>query len=160
MEDFTMKTIVCLIAVIVALCLFLGVPAGVYAEGHGGGGHAGVGHAVVGHGGGEGHWGEHYRGRFWYGPAWGWDWYWGLGPWWWGYPWYSYYYPYDPYYYPEWPAVVERQMPEYSQPSPQQPEERYYWYFCPDAKNYYPYVKKCPSGWLKVIPKAPEDLKE
>lgn len=30
-----------------------------------------------------------------------------------------------------------------------------YWYFCPDSKTYYPYVKECPSGWQAVEPVTP-----
>ena len=66
----------------------------------------------------------------------------GWGPGWWGYP-----YPY--YSYP--PDVIQQQSPVYEMQTPQQDEE-YYWYFCPDSKNYYPYVKQCPKGWLKVVP--------
>ncbi len=103
----------------------------VFADGHGG------------HGG-HGHW------SVWIGPGWGlWD------PWWWGAPYYPYSYcPYGaayPYYSPQRPS-------EYVEPTPQ--EEQTYWYFCPDAKNYYPYVKQCPSGWLKVIPSVPPDQRE
>ncbi len=88
------------------------------------------------------------RGHFsvWIGPGW--------GPWWGAYP----YYPY-PYYYWDRPAVMEQQ-PVYVEPRQQQ-EEQYYWYFCPDSKNYYPYVKKCPGGWLKVVPPSnPSDSEE
>jgi hypothetical protein len=31
-----------------------------------------------------------------------------------------------------------------------------YWYFCRDANAYYPYVKDCPGGWQKVLPRPPE----
>jgi len=60
------------------------------------------------------------------------------------------------------PAFKVAQGPyqEYVQPNEQQ-EENYYWYFCPDANNFYPYVKKCPRGWLRVFPaKTPPDWKE
>ncbi len=98
-----------------------------------------------GHGhGGHGHGHFFFGGNVWIGPGWG-----GWGPWWWGAP----YYPYYPYYYPQ-------QSSEYVEQTPQV-EEQTYWYFCPDAKNYYPYVKRCPSGWLKVIPSsAPPDGSE
>jgi FKBP-type peptidyl-prolyl cis-trans isomerase FkpA len=26
------------------------------------------------------------------------------------------------------------------------------WYYCSDAKAYYPYVRECPSGWQQVVP--------
>ena len=111
---------------ILMLIVTINVPA--YA--HGGGGHGG-GHVVVG-----------------IGPGWGWGWGggWGWGPWW-GYPGYGYGYPY----YPSQPVVIQQQQPVYDMQTPQRDEE-YYWYFCPDSRNYYPYVKQCPNGWLKVIP--------
>lgn len=83
-----------------------------------------------------------FRAGIWIGP----------GPWWWGPP---YYYPYPPAYYYERPPVIIEQQPEYEQPAPPQEEQQYYWYFCQDANAYYPYVKECPKGWLKVIPAPP-----
>ncbi len=80
-----------------------------------------------------------------------------IGPGWWGYPYPAYpaypypYYPYYPYYYPEPPIIVEKQPDTYIYQAPQA-EEPQYWYFCKDPEGYYPYVKKCPKGWLKVIP--------
>jgi len=83
------------------------------------------------------HGGGYVRGGIWIGgPVW---------PWW-GPP----YYPYYPYYYSE-PPVVIQQAPVYEQQAPVE-EQQSYWYFCPDAKAYYPYVKQCPGGWMKVIP--------
>jgi hypothetical protein len=79
----------------------------------------------------------HFRGSIWIGPGWGlW------GPW----------YPYSYYAYP--PVVVERQAPAYEQTLPQQ-EQPFYWYYCKEAKAYYPYVKHCPGGWQKVAPQPP-----
>jgi len=69
----------------------------------------------------------------------------GWGPGWWG-P----YYPYYPYYAAP-PVVIQQQPDTYIQQTPQA-EEPSYWYFCKDPKGYYPYVKKCPKGWLKVVP--------
>jgi hypothetical protein len=37
------------------------------------------------------------------------------------------------------------------QVSVQQPSSSY-WYYCVDAKAYYPYTQQCPGGWLKVVP--------
>jgi hypothetical protein len=92
-----------------------------------------------------------FSGGVWIGPGWG-----GWGPWWWGAPVYPYYYDY---YWPP-PVVSQEQSPVYTQPTPQEEEESY-WYFCPDSRNYYPYVKRCPSGWLKVVPPpAPPDWRE
>ena len=76
-----------------------------------------------------------------------------------GWP-YSYYPPY-PYYYPAYPSqvvVVPSQPQTYIQqdgtqaaPAPQQG----YWYYCTDARAYYPYVKECPGGWQRVAPQPP-----
>jgi hypothetical protein len=91
---------------------------------------------------------RYYRGgNIWIEPGW--------GPWW-GSPYYSYpYYPYYPYYsypyYPSPPVINQQQQPVYVEPAPQQEEESY-WYYCPDPQGYYPYVQRCPKGWLKVIP--------
>ena len=72
-----------------------------------------------------------------------------VGPGWWGpYP----YYPYYPYY--ASPPVIVQQPPEvYIQPPPDVGEP-HYWYYCPAPQGYYPYVKKCPQGWMKVVPPA------
>gem|GEM_PF-1101731 len=32
-----------------------------------------------------------------------------------------------------------------------------WWYYCVDAKAYYPYVNQCPGGWLRVAPQPPPD---
>ena len=73
-----------------------------------------------------------------------------IGPLWWpGYPRYS------PYYYGP-PAVVVTQPPtRYVQAPP--PESESYWYYCQSPEGYYPYVKKCPDGWMKVVPEAPDE---
>jgi hypothetical protein len=76
----------------------------------------------------------------------------GIGPvWsWWGPPYY-------PYYYAEPPVVIRQQPPlyYYEQQAPQVQEQPYYWYFCRESNAYYPYVKQCPGGWLKVVPSPP-----
>lgn len=103
---------------------------------------ASPGHAFRG-----GHGGGHFGVGLWVGPGW--------GPWW-GWPYYPYYYPY----YSAPPVVIQQQPDTYIQEAPQS-EEPSYWYFCPDPKGYYPYVKKCPKGWLRVVPsQTPEDEKE
>ena len=102
--------------------------------GHGGFGHGG-GRGGFGHGGGRG---GHFEGGIWFGPGWWWD------------PFLYPYYPYYPYY-TEPSVVVPQQSEEYLLPEPQ-PREAGYWYFCRDPKGYYPYVKRCPGGWLKVVP--------
>lgn len=91
-----------------------------------------------GHGGHSGHFGVGVV----IGPGW--------GPGWWG-PYYPYYsYPYYPYAAP----VIPQQQEEYIQPAPQLNEQNY-WYFCQNPEGYYPYVKKCPKGWMKVVPPSP-----
>jgi hypothetical protein len=30
-----------------------------------------------------------------------------------------------------------------------------YWYYCPSAGAYYPYVTECPEAWQPVVPQAP-----
>jgi len=104
----------------------------------------------------SGAWGGHHGGgsRFFFGGSvvlgpW-WPWY----PWYSSYPYYSYYpsYPYYPYYYPAPSAAVQQQPPVYTEPAPSQSE--YYWYYCQNPQGYYPYVKSCPGGWMKVVPQA------
>ncbi|HEX9078316.1 MAG TPA: hypothetical protein VF795_01930 [Desulfuromonadaceae bacterium] len=85
----------------------------------------------------------HFRGDIWIGPGWGPGWW---GPGWWGPP-----YPY-PYY--TQPPVIVQQPPDIYMEQPQS-EEPSYWYYCPNPKGYYPYVKQCPNGWMKVVPSPP-----
>jgi hypothetical protein len=76
--------------------------------------------------------------------------------------WPGYYPPYySPYYYPPYyppvvtvpaapPTYIEQNGPQtQSAPAPQQSN---WWYYCADAKAYYPYVKECPAGWQRVSP--------
>lgn len=75
--------------------------------------------------------------------------------------WPGYYYPppyyYPPYYYPpvvavpSSPPVYIEQGSSQAAPAPSQS----YWYYCTDAKAYYPYVKECPGGWQRVVPQPP-----
>ncbi|MGO9015227.1 MAG: hypothetical protein ACLQF0_09630 [Dissulfurispiraceae bacterium] len=111
--------------------------------GHGGGGHGGWGHGGRGHGG--------FRGGVWIGP--GWDPWWDA--WWWGppYDYYPYYDGYTPYYDYAAPPFYVQQPQQYIQQAPQQ-EEQSYWYFCGYPQGYYPYVKKCSGGWMKVVPRS------
>lgn len=75
--------------------------------------------------------------------------------------WYPPYYypPYYPYSYP--PVVVAPSSPptyiEQGDVSPeaapsQSPSEADWWYYCAEAKAYYPYAKECPAGWQRVAP--------
>jgi hypothetical protein len=105
------------------------------------------------HGAGNYHESGHYYGSgYHHGPRY----YYGGSIWdsWWGFPYYSY--PYYPYY-PVPPVIDQEQQTVYIEPAPQQ-EEQSYWYYCPNPQGYYPYIQKCPKGWLKVIPSpVPED---
>jgi hypothetical protein len=94
-------------------------------------------------------------GPFWWGPGFL------ARPFWYGYPYYpGFYYPpaygYPPVYgYPPAayapPALVQPSPPAYVQQQvPVGPPPPYYWYYCQDARAYYPYVKQCPRGWMKV----------
>jgi hypothetical protein len=151
--------------VLVVLVLLSSITVAGYAYGdggyRGGGGAHGGGQYYGGgtyHGGGRsygggtyyrGGYGGYWRGGVWVGPGWGWG---GWGPWWWGAP----YYPY----YQAPPVVIERQPPVYIEPEPE-PEEQTYWYYCRNPQGYYPYVKQCPGGWMKVVPSpVPPDVKE
>jgi hypothetical protein len=87
---------------------------------------------------------QHFRGGVWIGPGW--------GPGWWGAPYYGYGYPYAPYYSAP-PVVIQQQPQEYIQQPAVQPQQQY-WYYCTEAKAYYPYVKQCPGGWNKVVPRT------
>jgi hypothetical protein len=118
---------------LIVLCI-----AGLMVQGALAGGHGYYGGYRHGHYGGWGH--GYYRG--WGGPGI----YLGV-PFGLGWPGYPYgYYPYTA------PPVVVQQNPLYLEP--QQQDETYYWYYCKKPKGYYPYVKSCPSGWLKVVPDA------
>lgn len=122
---------------------------------HKGGYNQGSGHYSGYYHGGGNHGGGYYRGGYYrgggyyYGPSFG------LSI---GSPWYfsPYYYPYGyPYYYPYYypPAVTIPSEPqEYIEKprSEEQPDLTGVWYYCPESKTYYPYVKECPGGWQTV----------
>ena len=70
------------------------------------------------------------------------------------YPW-SWYYPppyyYPGYYYPQpvaYPAQPVTYVEQGAAPAPA--EQPAGWYYCEASRTYYPYVKECPSGWLRV----------
>lgn len=54
-----------------------------------------------------------------------------------------------PYYYRIPSVVIVEKTPLYVPPDQTQES---YWYYCPESRAYYPYVKSCPGGWLKVVP--------
>lgn len=69
-----------------------------------------------------------------------------------------YYPPYPDYYYAPRVVVVPSQPPVYVERGAGEaapPAQPYYWYYCQDAKAYYPYVKQCPGGWQRVAPQPP-----
>lgn len=96
--------------------------------------------ALAGHG--HRH-GGHFRGSIWIGPYW------------------------NPYWYAP-PPVVVREPIIVQQPSSEyeyvqrdsRPDDQTFWYYCSDANAYYPYVKKCPSRWMKVVPPDPGDQED
>ena len=65
-------------------------------------------------------------------------------PFWWG-PWYPYPYYSSP------PVIVQQTPPVYTDQSTLG-QATTYWYYCEQAKAYYPYVKACPGGWMTVVP--------
>jgi hypothetical protein len=104
-----------------------------------------------GHGHG-GHHGGHFSSSIWIGPSFGF----GYDPFYYPYYPYRYSYPY-PYYAP--PTVVVPQEPQEYIMRDDQQDETGYWYYCKEANGYYPYVKRCPGGWMKVVPyQPPPDL--
>lgn len=162
-----MNKTICIAMVIMALFLVSPLVGHAAGPGYGGGprgpgggggwGGQGGGPGWGGHGGGPGwggHWGGSGWGGRWGGPGWG---YWGgpsiyLGaPFWggpyWGAPYWGGAYPF----YAGPPAVVQESPPVYVQPAPQ-PDGAYYWYYCENAQGYYPYVRECPNGWMRVNP--------
>ena len=85
----------------------------------------------------------HFREGIWIGP---------WGPGWWGpsYPYAPYAYPYP---YAAAPVVIQQEPQEYiQQPAAQPQPQQQYWYYCTDPQGYYPRVKSCPNGWLRVVP--------
>jgi hypothetical protein len=72
----------------------------------------------------------------------------------------GYWYYRSPYYYPPYAPVVvaPSSPPVYVERNDLQstPDGAgSYWYYCPDTKSYYPYVKECPSPWQRVEPGTP-----
>ncbi len=87
-------------------------------------------------------------GGVWVGPGWGWGWGWGVRPWWgWGPGWWGPAVPFSvaP------PIVVQQSPPVFVQPAPQA-QEQFFWYYCQNPQGYFPYVRECPNGWMRVVP--------
>ena len=56
------------------------------------------------------------------------------------------------------PRTVIQPQAVYIQPAPvyaPAPAVQQYWYFCPAANAYYPYVAACPGGWMPVPASPP-----
>lgn len=75
-----------------------------------------------------------------------------------GSPFYHPFHPFGPYYYPPSVHVVPPPQPqiwiERESAVPALPVPGY-WYYCPDARAYYPSVGECPGGWQRVPPQPP-----
>ena len=67
----------------------------------------------------------------------------------WGPGWGPGYYP-PPYYYP--PPVYVQPVAPLPPPVYVEQQNDDFWYYCAQPKAYYPYVKECPAGWMKVVP--------
>jgi len=131
-----------------------------------------------GHGGHGGHWGHHggwggYYGGFYpgygfgafglglglgYGMGYGGYGYGGYG---YGAPYYSPYYAYPSVvtvpaapstYIQQQPYNQQQQQQDAMQSAPQAPVN--YWHYCRNPEGYYPYIRKCPDGWLQVVPQT------
>ncbi|MDD2851213.1 MAG: hypothetical protein PHY09_04840 [Desulfuromonadaceae bacterium] len=74
-----------------------------------------------------------------------------------------------PYYYPRDPpqtVIIQPPAPPptpdtvYIQPAPPPVSSvvQIYWYYCQNPMGYYPYVKECSTGWMKVVPKVPQSV--
>ncbi len=95
----------------------------------------------------------------------------GVGPGYWGPSYWgpSYYYPRPAYYPPYAPVIINQTPPVYVEQTPTVApvvapvapaapavSSNNYWYYCAASRAYYPYVKTCPAGWMKVLPQTPQ----
>jgi len=123
--------------------------------GHGGGGHGGGGHFGGGHFGGGHFGGGHYFGGHGFGLGLGlgygyggyWPYYGGYGL---GYRGFG---GYGLGYGGGYPTAVYIQRQD-GVPAATESQSNY-WYYCRKPEGYYPHVKKCPDGWMKVVPQPP-----
>jgi hypothetical protein len=73
-----------------------------------------------------------------------------------------YYHPWPAYHYYPAPVYVAPQVVQVAPPvyverhDPPTTDQQGWWYYCVNAKGYYPYVKECPGGWQKVPPAPPQ----
>ena len=58
-------------------------------------------------------------------------------------------------YYAYAPAPVYVAPPVYVESGAAPSTNDGYWYFCPDSRAFYPYVKECRSGWQAMVPGSP-----
>ncbi len=79
-------------------------------------------------------------GPAWYGPP-----AWGPRPYW-AYP---VVIPAPPVYYAPAPIYVQPPPAYVDRPAADASD---YWYYCESPAGYYPYVKSCPGGWMRVVP--------
>ena len=122
-------------------------------------------------------WGPAWGWRAGWGPGWGPGWGAGWGPGWgpgWGAGWGPGWGGWGPGWgpapvvvgVPSSPVFIERSdvapapVPQQPSPSPppppqQQQQQSHYWYYCPDSRAYYPYVRECAGGWERVAPQPP-----
>lgn len=78
------------------------------------------------------------------------------GPWYWGYP--ALYYPHPYYMYPRvvgMPAEPTTYI-ERGDAQVQSDSSEDFWYYCPEAKAYHPYVKHCAGAWQRVPAQPPQ----
>ena len=73
-------------------------------------------------------------------------------PLWYGWP--GYYHA-PPHYYAPTMITVPVSPQTYIEQAPAAAPQPGYWYYCADARAYYPYVKECPAGWQRVSPQPP-----
>jgi hypothetical protein len=76
-----------------------------------------------------------------------------------GFPLYppAWYYPPPAYYYPPPVVAAPAAPPVYIERGDAQagPAPEHYWYYCPDSKTYYPYVRECRNAWQRVPARPP-----
>ena len=55
---------------------------------------------------------------------------------------------------PSAPPIYMPQQPKIMQTQPVEPpaQATNYWHYCRKPEGYYPYIRNCPDGWLRVAP--------
>lgn len=150
-----MKRIKIRVPLIFLSLLIVGVSTSTSAFGHGGGGRGG------GWGRGGGGWGGGSRVGIYLGSPFGFNY--GYSPYsFYGAPFYgSPYYSPPPTYYPQvqqQPVIYIERRADPVAPLLENPassavnDQNSWWYYCAAPNAYYPYINKCPGGWLRVAP--------